>query len=142
MGVVWVYRKKIIFSGKLWAKKEPLHPTQELTQQHDQHINIVILVSHHDDNKTIGVCPQTNYFGPKKSYFGPKKGHFGQPGPLNGPSSGQTVTYRKTEGIQSYPRIWGTYDPIESDPSDPKKGGLYGCSVKKCRFSLLDIFRP
>ena len=78
----------------------------------------------------------------KEVGFGPKKGHFGQPGPWNGPSRGQTVTYRKTEGIQSYPRIWGTYDPIESDPSVPKKGGLYGCSVKKCRFSLLDIFWP
>ena len=35
------------------------------------------------------------------------------------------ITYRKTEGIQSYLRIWGTYDPIESDPSEPKKWGLY-----------------
>ena len=52
----------------------------------------------------------------------------------NGPPSGQTATYRKTEVIQSYLRIWGTYDPIESDPSVPKKGGLYGCSVKKNRF--------
>ena len=52
----------------------------------------------------------------------------------NGPPSGQTVTYQKTEVIQSYLRIWGTYDPIESDLSDPKKWGLYGCSVKKCRF--------
>ena len=37
--------------------------------------------------------------------------------------------------IQSCLRIWGTYDPIESGSSDPKKWGLYGCSVKKCRFS-------
>ena len=53
----------------------------------------------------------------------------------NGPPSGQTATYRKTEVIQSYLRIWGTYDPIESGPSDPKKWGLYRRSVKKCRFS-------
>ena len=52
----------------------------------------------------------------------------------NGPPSGQTVTYQKTEVIQSYLRIWGTYDPIESDPSDSKKLGFYRCSVKKCRF--------
>merc|ERR1712173_86116 len=39
------------------------------------------------------------------------------------------------EGIQSYLRIWGTYDPIESGPSEPKKWGLYRRSVKKCRFS-------
>ena len=53
----------------------------------------------------------------------------------NGAPSGQTATYRKTEVIQSYLRIWGTYDPIESGPSDPKKWGLYRRSVKKCRFS-------
>ena len=39
------------------------------------------------------------------------------------------------EVIQSYLRIWGTCDPIESGPSDPKKWGLYRRSVKKCRFS-------
>ena len=55
--------------------------------------------------------------------------------PKNDPPSGQTATYRKTEVIQSYLRIWGTYDPIESGPSDPKKWGLYRRSVKKCRFS-------
>ena len=53
----------------------------------------------------------------------------------NGPPSGQTATYRKTEVIQSYLRIWGTYDPIESGPADPKKWGLYRRSVKKSRFS-------
>merc|ERR1739846_277096 len=71
--------------------------------------------------------------GQKKPTFGPKKGHFGQSGPRNGPPSGQTATYRKTEGIQSYLRIWGTYDPIESGSSDPKKWGFHRCSVKKCR---------
>merc|ERR1739844_677719 len=49
--------------------------------------------------------------------------------------NGQTATYRKTEGIQSYLRIWGTYDPIESGSSDPKKWGFHRCSVKKCRIS-------
>ena len=44
---------------------------------------------------------------------------------FNGPN-GQTATYRKTEGNQSYLRIWGTYDPIESRPSDPKNGGYIG----------------
>ena len=60
--------------------------------------------------------------------------------PKNGPPSAQTATYRKTKSIQSYLRIWGRYYPIESGPSDPKKWGLYGCSVKKCRF--LQIFGP
>ena len=73
-------------------------------------------------------------FGPKNSIFGPQKGHFGQSGPRNGPPGSQTATYRKTEGIQSYLRIWGTYDPIESGPSDPKKWGLYRRSVKNADF--------
>ena len=38
-------------------------------------------------------------------------------------ASGQTATYWKTETIQSYLMIWGTYDPIEWGPSDPKNGG-------------------
>ena len=71
----------------------------------------------------------------RKQHFWAQKGHFGQSGPRNGPPSGQTATYRITEGIQSYLRIWGTYDPIESGPSDPKKWGFHRCSVKKCRFS-------
>ena len=63
-------------------------------------------------------------FGPKNSTFGPKKAHFGQLGPKNGLPSGQTATYRKTKGIQSCLMIWGTYDPIESGPSEPKKMGV------------------
>ena len=80
--------------------------------------------------KHFGECPKKNYFGPKNSTLGLKKGHFGQSGPWNSPPSNQTVTYRKTKGIQSYLRIWGTYDPIESSPSEPRKGRLCGCSVK------------
>ena len=57
--------------------------------------------------------------------------------PKNGPPSGQTATYRKTKVIQSCLRIWGTYDPIESGPYDPKKWGFHRCSVKK-----MQIFGP
>ena len=77
---------------------------------------------------------------PNKMDFRPKiaiwqlQGHFGQSSPKNGPPSGQTATHRKTKCIKSYLRIWGSYDPIESDPSEPKNGGFYGCSVKKSRF--------
>ena len=62
----------------------------------------------------------------RKQHFWAQKGHFGQPGPRNGPPSGQTATYRKTEGIQSYLRIWGSYDPIELGPSEPKNLGYMG----------------
>ena len=40
-------------------------------------------------------------------------------------------TYRKTEGIQSCLRIWGSYDPIEWSPSEPKKWGYMGVAWKK-----------
>ena len=63
--------------------------------------------------------------------FGLVKGHFGLLGPKNGPPSGQTATYRKTKVIQSCLRIWGTYDPIESGPYDPKK---WGFRAKKLHF--------
>ena len=38
--------------------------------------------------------------------------------------SQKTAIYRKSEVIQSYLRIWGTYDPIESGPSEPKNWGV------------------
>ena len=53
-----------------------------------------------------------NWIWAQNSTFGLKKGHFGQSGPSNGPPSGQTATYQKTEVIQSYPRIQGTYYPF------------------------------
>ena len=54
--------------------------------------------------------------------------------PENGPPSGQTATYRKTKGIQSYVRMWGWNVSIKLSPPEPKKWGLYGCSVKKWGF--------
>ena len=73
-------------------------------------------------------------YNPKNTIFVPKLGNFGQSGPYNGPPSSQMGTYRKTEAIQSCLRIRGSYDAIESGPSEPKKRGLYGCSVKKSDF--------
>ena len=49
---------------------------------------------------------------PKNSIFGPKKCHFRQSVPKNCLPSSRTGTYRKTEGIQSYLRTWGSYDSI------------------------------
>ena len=60
------------------------------------------------------------------SIIGHKKGHFGQSGPENGLPSGPTCTYKKTEGIQSYLRIWGRYDLIESGLSEAKKISYVG----------------
>ena len=131
----WAFLRFTLITPIFWATNGPLHPPQELAQQHEQHENVVSLVSRHGGNENIGGCAQQIDIGPKNSTFGPKKGHFGQSGLRNGPPSGQTATYRKTEDIQSYLRIWGTYDSIVSDPSDPNKWGLYGCSVKKCKVS-------
>ena len=64
--------------------------------------------------------------GSKNTIFSPKKGHFGQSGPENGPPSGPTGTYKKTEGIQSYLRTWGRYDLIESGLSEAKKMSYVG----------------
>ena len=60
----------------------------------------------------------------------PKNGQTPEWRPENGPLSGQMATCQKTKVIQSYLRIWGTYDPIGLDPYDPQKRGLYRCSVK------------
>ena len=70
-------------------------------------------------------------------HFWPKNCNFRQLGPYNGLPNSRMGTYRKTKGIHSYLRIWGCYDPIESGPSETKKGGLYGCSVKKNDFGAI-----
>ena len=46
--------------------------------------------------------------------------------PENGLPSDRTDIYRKTEGIQSYLRIWGRYDPIEPGLFEAKKVGYMG----------------
>ena len=79
-------------------------------------------------------CPQKLISGQKTSFFDPKRAILGNWGQKNGLLSGQTATYRKPKAIQSYLRMWGSYDPTESGLSEPKKGGLYWCSVKKNRF--------
>ena len=63
---------------------------------HEQHENVVSLVSCHDGKEKIGGFAQKIILG-RKQHFWAQKGHFGQSGPRNGPPSGQTATYRKTE---------------------------------------------
>ena len=70
-------------------------------------------------------------FQNKTEHFGPKKDHFRQTVPENDPPSSRMGTYRKSEGIQSYLRIWGSYDPIASGPSEDVMRGLFGHSEEK-----------
>ena len=62
----------------------------------------------------------------QQALMAPKRGHFGQLGPKNSPLSSQTGIYRKTKGTQSYFRIWGSYGPIGSGPSEAKNVGYMG----------------
>ena len=71
-------------------------------------------------------APGPKLRAPPKSIIGPNKGHFGHLGPKNSPPSSQTGIYRKTKGTQSYFRIWGSYDPIDSGPSEAKNVGYMG----------------
>ena len=93
-----------------WKMEEQVREEEHLRE--DEHLK--------EEEHFRGTC---NEYSPT-----PKKGHFGQSGPKNGPPSGQTATYRKTKVIQSYLRIWGTYDPIESGSSDHKKWGFHRCN--------------
>ena len=75
----------------------------------------------------VAPIAQSGPFGVQKCCFWPKNifdlvnGDFGHWRLQNGLPRGQTATYRKTEGIQSYLRIWGRYDPIKSGPFEPNK---------------------
>ena len=68
---------------------------------------------------------------PRGPIFGQKSRNLAR-NPKNGLLTCQTATYRKTEVVQSYLRTWGTYDPNELGPYEPKKWVLY--RRKKCRF--------
>merc|ERR1719151_102535 len=64
-----VAQKNLIFGlflGQKWALAAP----QELAQQHEQHKNVVFLVSGHDGNEEIGGCGQKIDFWPKNPLFG------------------------------------------------------------------------
>ena len=55
--------------------------------------------------------------------FGPQKDDFGHLKPKDSPPSGLMGTYQKTKVIQSYLMMWGSYDPVELGPSEPKNLG-------------------
>ena len=120
------YKHKNQIFGFLLGQKRALASPLENAQQHEQQENIVFLVSRHDSNGEIGGCAQKKIFWAENSTFGPKKGHLGQSVPKNGPPSGQKATYRKTKGIQSYLRIWGTCDQSGPVRLTRKNGGFIG----------------
>ena len=59
------------------GQKRALAAPLELAQQHEQHENVVFLVSGHDGNKEIGGCAQQIDFGPKTALLGPKRATLG-----------------------------------------------------------------
>ena len=63
--------KNLIF-GLFLAQKWALAAPQELAQQHEQHKNVVFLVSGHDGNEEIGGCGQKIDFWPKKHFWAQK----------------------------------------------------------------------
>ena len=62
---------------------------------------------------------KTALLGPKRTILW-NRGH----------ETARRAAKRPHTGIQSYLRIWGTYDPIESGLSKPRKGGFCGYNVK------------
>ena len=76
-------------------------------------------------------------------HFWPCQGHSGLLGPKNGPPSGQTTTYRKTEVIQSYLRIWGTYDRSGPVQLTHENWGYIGVASKNAEFRAKNaVFWP
>ena len=60
-----------LISGPILGKPGPLHPSQEIAH-HEQHENVVSLVSRHAGIGKIGGFAQKNDFGPKTALLGPK----------------------------------------------------------------------
>ena len=82
----------------------------------------------HDGNKEIGGCVQKLISGRKTASLGPKRATLSN---LCRKTARQTATHQKTEGIQSYLRIWGG----RSGPSELKKreGGFIGVAYKNAK---------
>jgi len=82
--------------------------------------------------------------------FGPKNSHFRQLGPYNGLPTSQTACRPAKRPPTGKPKVSGVTSGYEDvmiplsqmiwlrsvtdHPSEPKKGGLYGCSVRKSDF--------
>ena len=132
--VIWAQRrKKLIFGPKIQCFLAPKPYYWDVFQ---------FFCYHHDGTlygqgfcfEIVARWAPGRPLGSKNTIFSPKKGHFGQSGPENGPPSGPTGTYKKTEGIQSYLRTWGRYDLIESGLSEAKKMSYVGVAQKKTDF--------
>ena len=96
--------QKIQIFGLFLGQKLALAAPQELVQQHEQHKNVVFLVSGHDGNKEIGGCGQKIDFWPKNPLFGPKRATLGSRGQETArraakrPSTGKPKVSRVTSG--------------------------------------------
>ena len=92
------------------------------------------ILSIQDGNNSFSGLLQELDFRPKNCILGPKKEHFCLSEPKNCLPNGRTASHQRSEGIQSYLRIWGWHDPIKLTISETNKWGSCGCSVKKSRF--------
>ena len=103
-----------------------LEPPQELVQQHDQHENVVFLVSRHDGTKKNERCPQKLISGQKTSFFDPKRailGNWGQ-------KMARRATKRPHTRIPKVSRVTSGYGglmiPLIRIHLTPKNGGYMG----------------
>ena len=67
----------------------------------------VFILSIQDGNNSFSGFLQELDFRPKNCILGPKKGHFCLSEPKNCLPNGRTASHQRSEGIQSYLRIWG-----------------------------------
>ena len=74
------YKHKNQIFGFLLGQKRALAAPLELAQQHEQHKNIVFLVSGHDGNEEIGGCGQKIDVWAKNPLLGPKRATLGNRG--------------------------------------------------------------
>ena len=100
--------KLLIFSTE-WSENNAANPTQKGCL-----LGVPSWLQHF-----FRLATKKMILGQKYSIFGSKKGHFGQSGPRS--------------GLPSL-RIWETFDPIESGPSEPKKMGVHRWSIKMQNF--------
>ena len=120
-----VAKKNLIF-GPFFGQKQAVAPPQEHAQQHEEHENVVFLVSRHDGNNKIGGFAQKNDFGPKTALLGPKRptldnrGHETARRAAKRPPTGKPKLSRVTSGCG------GVMIPLGWICLTPKNGGCMG----------------
>ena len=118
-------RKNLIF-GPFLGQKRALAAPLELAQQHEQHENVVFLVSGHDGTKKLKDVDKKLISGQKTAFLGPKRATLGN----RCRKTARRAAKRPPTGKPKVSRVTSGYGdvmiPLSRVRLRPKKAGYIG----------------